>query len=93
IELMEGRGLDPGHHLIATAQLYGMSDHLSYNMAKAGFQVEKYLPYGPVREVIPYLIRRTQENTSVGGQMSRELRLIQQELRRRGGGRVRALSL
>lgn len=85
IELMEARGLSPGHHLIATAQLYGMSDNLSYNMANAGYQVEKYLPYGPVREVIPYLIRRTQENTSVGGQMSRELRLIKQELRRRRG--------
>lgn len=82
-ELMEARGLDPGHPLVATAQLYGMSDNLSYNMANAGFNVEKYLPYGPVREVVPYLIRRTQENASVGGQMSRELKLIRKELIRR----------
>ncbi|MCB9035331.1 MAG: proline dehydrogenase family protein [Lewinellaceae bacterium] len=84
-EMMEAKGLDPGHPLVATAQLYGMSDNLSYNMAKAGFNVEKYLPYGPVREVVPYLIRRTQENTSVEGQMSRELQLIRKELRRRRG--------
>ncbi len=84
-ELMEERGLDPGHPLVATAQLYGMSDNLSFNMAAAGYNVEKYLPYGPVREVVPYLIRRTQENSSVGGQMSRELGLIKQELKRRGG--------
>lgn len=82
-ELMDKQGLEPGHPLVATAQLYGMSDNLSYNMAKAGFNVEKYLPYGPVREVIPYLIRRTQENTSVEGQMSRELQLISKELKRR----------
>lgn len=82
-EMMQAKSLDPGHPLVATAQLYGMSDNLSYNMAKAGFNVEKYLPYGPVREVVPYLIRRTQENTSVEGQMSRELQLIRKELRRR----------
>jgi len=82
-ELMQEKGLDPGHPLVATAQLYGMSDNLSYNMAAAGYNVEKYLPYGPVREVVPYLIRRTQENTSVGGQMSRELKLIQKEMKRR----------
>lgn len=84
-ELMEEKGLEPGHPLVATAQLYGMSDNLSFNMAEAGFNVEKYLPYGPVREVLPYLIRRTQENTSVEGQMSRELKLIREELRRRRG--------
>ena len=82
-EIMEAKGLAPGHPLVATAQLYGMSDNLSFNMAYAGFNVEKYLPYGPVREVVPYLIRRTQENTSVGGQMSRELKLIRKELKRR----------
>ena len=84
-ELMEERGLEPGHPLVATAQLYGMSDNLSFNMAAAGYNVEKYLPYGPVREVLPYLIRRTRENSSVGGQMSRELRLIKRELKRRKG--------
>jgi len=85
VELMEERGFDPGHPLVATAQLYGMSDNLSFNMAAAGYHVEKYLPYGPVREVVPYLIRRTQENSSVGGQMSRELALIRRELERRKG--------
>ncbi|HQU60993.1 MAG TPA: proline dehydrogenase family protein, partial [Saprospiraceae bacterium] len=85
VELMAARGLDPGNPLVATAQLYGMSDNLSFNMAHAGYNVEKYLPYGPVREVVPYLIRRTQENTSVGGQMSRELGLIKKELNRRNG--------
>ncbi len=83
VELMEERQLPADHPLVATAQLYGMSDHLSFNMAKAGYNVEKYLPYGPVREVVPYLIRRTQENTSVGGQVSRELQLIRSELKRR----------
>lgn len=87
-ELMEQKGLEPGHPLVATAQLYGMSDNLSFNMAAAGYNVEKYLPYGPVREVVPYLIRRTQENTSVGGQMSRELQLIKKELKRRKSERL-----
>lgn len=86
IELMDERGIAPGHPRVVTAQLYGMSDNLSFNMAAAGYNVEKYLPYGPVREVIPYLLRRTRENTSVGGQMGRELRLIREEMRRRGIG-------
>lgn len=72
------------HPHIYTAQLYGMSDHISYNMAKAGFNVVKYLPYGPVKEVVPYLLRRAKENTSVGGQISRELSLIKKERKRRG---------
>lgn len=65
------------------AQLFGMSDHISFNLAQAGFNVAKYLPYGPVKEVLPYLGRRAQENTSVKGQAGRELSLIKQELRRR----------
>ncbi|MDB9882954.1 proline dehydrogenase family protein [Bacteroidia bacterium] len=65
------------------AQLYGMSDHISFNLAKAGFNVAKYLPYGPVKEVLPYLSRRAQENSSVKGQAGRELTLIQKEIRRR----------
>jgi proline dehydrogenase len=60
-----------------------MSDHLSFNLANAGYNVAKYLPYGPIREVIPYLIRRAQENTSVKGQTGRELALIQREMKRR----------
>ncbi|HPW85735.1 MAG TPA: proline dehydrogenase family protein, partial [Chitinophagales bacterium] len=55
----------------------------SFNMADAGFHVHKYMPYGPVKEVIPYLIRRAQENTSVSGQMGRELKLLKEEVKRR----------
>lgn len=65
------------------SQLHGMSDHISFNLAKEGFNVAKYLPYGPVQDVIPYLMRRAQENTSVAGQTGRELSLIEQELIRR----------
>ena len=65
------------------SQLYGMSDNISFNLSKAGFLVSKYLPYGPVGDVIPYLMRRAQENTSVAGQTGRELSLIQKELKRR----------
>jgi proline dehydrogenase len=83
-QIMERYGMPPNHPHTATAQLYGMSDNISYIMAKAGYNVEKYLPYGPVAEVIPYLIRRTRENTSSGGQMSRELKRLRAELKRRG---------
>ncbi|MEX2233132.1 MAG: proline dehydrogenase family protein [Cyclobacteriaceae bacterium] len=65
------------------AQLYGMSDNISFNLAKAGYNVVKYVPYGPVKGVMPYLLRRAQENTSVAGQSSRELKLIRTELKRR----------
>lgn len=65
------------------SQLFGMSDNISFNLSKAGFLVSKYLPYGPVGDVIPYLMRRAQENTSVAGQTGRELSLIQKELKRR----------
>ena len=65
------------------AQLYGMSDHISYNLAAADYNVAKYLPYGPIREVLPYLSRRAQENSSVKGQAGRELRLISTEIKRR----------
>lgn len=65
------------------SQLYGMSDNLSYNLANAGYNVSKYVPYGPIRDTIPYLIRRAQENSSVKGQMSRELDLISKEMKRR----------
>ncbi len=64
-------------------QLYGMSDHISFNLSKEGYNVAKYLPFGPVRDVMPYLIRRAEENTSVAGQTSRELMLIKQERKRR----------
>lgn len=64
-------------------QLYGMSDHISFNLAKEGYNSAKYLPFGPVRDVMPYLIRRAEENTSVAGQTSRELNLIKEERKRR----------
>jgi len=65
------------------SQLYGMSDNITFNLAEADFNVSKYLPYGPVNDVIPYLMRRAMENTSVAGQTGRELGLIRKELRRR----------
>jgi len=65
------------------AQLLGMSDHISYNLSDAGFNVAKYVPFGPVYDVTPYLIRRTEENSSISGQSSRELNLIKKELQRR----------
>ena len=65
------------------AQLYGMSDNISFSLAKAGYRVAKYVPYGPVRSVMPYLLRRAEENTSVAGQSSRELMLIKKEIKRR----------
>ncbi|MEO9571665.1 MAG: proline dehydrogenase family protein [Polaribacter sp.] len=64
-------------------QLFGMSDHISYNLADQGYNVAKYLPFGPVRDVMPYLIRRAEENTSVAGQTSRELNLLKTERKRR----------
>lgn len=65
------------------AQLYGMSDNITFNLAANGYNAHKYMPYGPVKDVIPYLIRRAQENTSVSGQMSRELKLLKEEVKRR----------
>ncbi len=66
------------------SQLYGMSDNISFNLSHEGYHVAKYLPYGPVNDVIPYLMRRAQENTSVAGQTGRELSLIKKEIKRRG---------
>jgi proline dehydrogenase len=64
-------------------QLYGMSDHISFNLAKYQYNAAKYLPFGPVKDVMPYLIRRAEENTSVAGQTNRELELIKKEIKRR----------
>ncbi len=86
VELMERKGLSLNHPHLHFSQLYGMSDHISFNLAKAGFWVSKYLPFGPLKEVIPYLMRRAQENSSVSGQTGRELSLIKKELKRREGG-------
>ena len=82
-ELIEEKGLKKDDERIWFSQLYGMSDHISFNLAAEGYNVAKYLPYGPVKHVLPYLLRRAEENTSVGGQSSRELRLIKQEMKRR----------
>lgn len=81
--LMEKHGMKPNDPRVWFAQLLGMSDHISFNLSKAGYNVAKYVPYGPVTAVMPYLIRRAQENTSVAGQSSRELKLIRKELQRR----------
>jgi len=82
-KLMEEKGLPNNHPKIVSSQLKGMSDNISFIMAKAGYNVQKYVPYGPVKQVIPYLIRRAQENTSVEGQTSREMELIVKEMKRR----------
>jgi proline dehydrogenase len=83
--LMERHGMQPGDKRVYFSQLLGMSDNISFNLAKAGYQVAKYVPYGPVEAVMPYLLRRAAENTSVAGQSSRELTLIRKELKRRRG--------
>lgn len=80
---MHALGIAKNHPYINFSQLYGMSDNLSYVLAKNGYNVSKYVPYGPVSDAIPYLIRRAQENSSVTGQVSRELELISKELKRR----------
>jgi proline dehydrogenase len=80
---MEKHGMRNDDERVWFAQLFGMSDNISFNLAKAGFRVAKYVPYGPVKSVMPYLLRRAEENTSVAGQSSRELTLIRKELKRR----------
>ncbi len=82
-ELIDKLGIDKKHPHLNFSQLYGMSDQITFNLAEAGYNVGKYLVYGPVKEVIPYLIRRAQENTSVTGEMGRELKFIQTEVKRR----------
>jgi proline dehydrogenase len=83
MQLMAEKGLSNNDYRIWFGQLYGMSDNISYNLAANGYNVAKYLPFGPVRDVMPYLIRRAEENTSVAGQTSRELMLIKKERERR----------
>jgi proline dehydrogenase len=82
---MNNKGIASGDKRVYFAQLLGMSDHISYNVAHAGYNVAKYVPYGPVKEVMPYLLRRADENTSVAGQTGRELSLIMKERNRRKG--------
>ncbi|RIJ42918.1 proline dehydrogenase family protein [Pontibacter oryzae] len=83
MELMEEYDIAPNDPRVYFAQLYGMSDNLSYNLAHAGYNVAKYVPYGPVEAVMPYLLRRANENTAIAGQSSRELTLIMSEIERR----------
>lgn len=83
-ELLRQHNLPLNHSHIHFSQLYGMSDNITFNLAKAGCSVSKYLPFGPIKDVIPYLMRRAQENSSVSGQTGRELGLIKKEMKRRG---------
>lgn len=83
MQQMQEKNIAPNDSRIWFGQLYGMSDNISYNLAANGYNVAKYLPFGPVRDVMPYLIRRAEENTSVAGQTSRELGLIKAEKERR----------
>jgi len=83
MEIMAKKELKNDNGRIWFGQLYGMSDHISYNLAKKGYNVAKYIPFGPVKDVMPYLIRRAEENTSVAGQTSRELSLLKKERKRR----------
>lgn len=82
-KIMSEAGLDRNDSRIFSVQLFGMSDNISYIMADAGYNVAKYVPYGPLRHVMPYLIRRAEENTSVEGQSSRELAMLREEMIRR----------
>jgi len=83
-QLLDKNGLPHDHKHVHFSQLYGMSDNITFNLAKAGCSVSKYLPFGPIKDVIPYLMRRAQENSSVSGQTGRELGLIKKEIKRRG---------
>ena len=82
-DLMNARGIPNDHPHICFSQLYGMSDHISYKLADAGYNVTKYLPFGPVASTLPYLARRAEENTAIAGQMGKELEIIVRERRRR----------
>ena len=83
-KLIHEKGIDHNHPHINFCQLFGMSDNITYNLAKSGYNASKYVVYGPIKDVVPYLIRRTEENASVTGEMSRELGLVDQEMKRRG---------
>lgn len=81
--LMAERKLANNHPHVTFSQLYGMSDNISFNLSRAGYNVSKYLPYGPVEATLPYLTRRAEENTAIAGQMSKELEIIVKERQRR----------
>lgn len=84
-DYMQSNNIPLNHHHIHFSQLYGMSDNITFNLSKQGCNVSKYLPFGPIKDVVPYLMRRAQENSSVSGQTGRELSLIKRELLRRKG--------
>lgn len=86
-ELMVQEGLSADDVHVWFSQLLGMSDNISFNLAAAGYNVTKYVPFGPVKAVIPYLLRRAEENTSVAGQSSRELLMVRREVTRRRSSR------
>ena len=83
IDLMTKNNISHSDPRVWFGQLYGMSEHISFNLADKGYNVAKYLPFGPVKDVMPYLIRRAEENTSVAGQTTRELSLLKKERKRR----------
>ena len=83
MDIMNELHIEKNNDSVWFGQLYGMSDHISYNLASEGYNVAKYVPFGPVKDVMPYLIRRAEENTSVAGQTNRELNLIDRERQRR----------
>ena len=83
-QLLQQYGLPLDHPHIHFSQLYGMSDNITFNLAKAGCAVSKYLPFGPIKDIVPYLMRRAEENSSMSGQTGRELALIKKEMNRRG---------
>ena len=80
---METLGIEAGDKRVAFAQLFGMSDHITFNLAHSGYYVSKYLPYGPVQKVMPYLVRRAEENSSVTDQSNREIENFKREITRR----------
>lgn len=86
MQLMDNARIDPTDERFYFSQLLGMSDNLSFNLAHGGYRVAKYVPYGPVRSVLPYLVRRAQENTSIAGQVGRELAMLKSEKERRAKG-------
>lgn len=83
VHRMQEKNIPVSHPQVFISQLYGMSDNITFNLAHAGLNASKYLPYGPLQDVLPYLMRRAEENTSVAGQTGRELSLIRKELKRR----------
>jgi proline dehydrogenase len=85
--LLQERGIPHNHPHVHFSQLFGMSDHITFNLSKEGYNVSKYLPFGPMKDVIPYLMRRAQENSSVSGASGKELYLIRKELGRRKASR------